>query len=206
MDFKYFFQGFLFGLAYVAPIGLQNLYVINTAIQKNKYIALKTAMITIFFDISLALACFFGIGVILEKFIILKNVVMFLGCISIIYIGGSLIRSIPTDLGETEVNESTIKSILHCFVVTWLNPQAIIDGTLLLGGMRASLSNNVSNFFILGTAIASFVWFISLSTIVSINKNKFNKNILRIINLICGFIILLYGIKLGYNLIVQFIK
>lgn len=31
---KYLLQGFLFGLAYVAPIGTQNLYVINTAMQK----------------------------------------------------------------------------------------------------------------------------------------------------------------------------
>lgn len=33
---KYLLQGLLFGLAYVTPIGTQNLYVINTAIQKSK--------------------------------------------------------------------------------------------------------------------------------------------------------------------------
>lgn len=205
MKFTYLLQGFLFGLAYVAPIGMQNVYVINTAIHKNKVIALKTAIITIFFDISLALACFFGIGFVLEKFVILKNIILFVGAISIIYIGTSLIRSIPNDLNETEISESIIKIILQCLVVTWLNPQAIIDGSLLLGGIRATLVNDFSDFFIIGTAIASATWFILLTTIVSINKNKFNKNILRIINLICGSIILLYGIKLGYSLVIQFI-
>lgn len=28
-----------------------------------------------------------------------------------------------------------VKVAADCFVVTWLNPQAIVDGTLLLGGM-----------------------------------------------------------------------
>jgi L-lysine exporter family protein LysE/ArgO len=33
----YFLQGFLIGLAYVAPIGTQNMYVINTALREKPY-------------------------------------------------------------------------------------------------------------------------------------------------------------------------
>ena len=57
-----FFQGLTMGLAYVAPIGLQNLFVINSALTQSRHRAFLTALIVIFFDISLALACFFGIG------------------------------------------------------------------------------------------------------------------------------------------------
>ena len=32
---NYILQGFLFGIAYVAPIGAQNLYVINSVLDKN---------------------------------------------------------------------------------------------------------------------------------------------------------------------------
>lgn len=205
MAINYFLQGFLFGLAYVAPIGLQNLYVINTAISKNKSIVFKTAIITIFFDISLALACFFGIGFILEKFMILKDGLMLLGGICVIYISISLIRTSPINLDEPQINETLLKIILGCFIVTWLNPQAIIDGTLILGGMRASLIKNFSNYFIIGTCLASFIWFGSISIIVSINKTRFNTKILKVINLVCGFIMLIYGLKLCYNIIIQFI-
>lgn len=45
------------GLAYLAPIGAQNLFVINTALTAPLGIALVTAGIVAFFDISLALAC-----------------------------------------------------------------------------------------------------------------------------------------------------
>lgn len=92
---KYFIQGFTLGLAYVAPIGMQNLYVINTAISKSKLKAYQVAFITIFFDISLALACFWGIGTLMEKSKGLKSIVLFIGAIAVIYIGVKLVRSTP---------------------------------------------------------------------------------------------------------------
>ena len=57
-----YLQGLTIGLAYVAPIGMQNLFVINSALTQPRRRALLTALIVIAFDISLALACFFGIG------------------------------------------------------------------------------------------------------------------------------------------------
>lgn len=56
MDF--YLQGLALGLAYVAPIGMQNLFVINSALTQTRLRALVTAFIVIFFDVTLALACF----------------------------------------------------------------------------------------------------------------------------------------------------
>ena len=58
----FFFQGLTLGLAYVAPIGMQNLFVIDSALTKPRRRALLTALIVLFFDASLSLSCFFGIG------------------------------------------------------------------------------------------------------------------------------------------------
>ena len=58
----YFVQGLTMGLAYVAPIGVQNLFVIHSALAHPRRRALATAGIVIFFDVTLALACFFGVG------------------------------------------------------------------------------------------------------------------------------------------------
>ena len=63
----YLIQGFLLGMSYVAPIGMQNLYVINSALSNKFRRAITVCVITIFFDITLALVCFFGIGMIFEK-------------------------------------------------------------------------------------------------------------------------------------------
>ena len=55
-----YIQGLTMGLAYVAPIGMQNLFVINTALERDHKRSALTAFIIIFFDISLAFACYFG--------------------------------------------------------------------------------------------------------------------------------------------------
>ena len=44
-----FLQGLTMGLAYVAPIGMQNLFVINSALTNKRKRALLTALIVIFF-------------------------------------------------------------------------------------------------------------------------------------------------------------
>ncbi|MFL0268066.1 LysE/ArgO family amino acid transporter [Candidatus Clostridium radicumherbarum] len=202
--FKYLLQGLLFGLAYVAPIGTQNLYIINTAARESKLKTYQVAQITIFFDITLALSCFFGIGLLIERFFLLKEIILLLGGIIITYIGICLIRSTSQITDNEGVSQSLIKSIVTSFAVTWLNPQAIIDGSLLLGGFRASLPFSMSKYFILGVCIASFTWFNFLAYFVSRFRSKFN-NIIKWINIACGGILIFYGLKLGYSFI-QLIK
>ena len=72
-----YFQGLTMGLAYVAPIGMQNLFVINSALTRTRRNALITAVIVIFFDIVLSLACFFGIGALMQAHPWLQTVVLF---------------------------------------------------------------------------------------------------------------------------------
>lgn len=197
---KYLLQGLLFGLAYVAPIGAQNLYLINTATGKSKLKTYQVALITIFFDISLAISCFFGIGLLVDRFSIIKGIILLLGSIVVTYIGIGLIRSTSKISEDEKTDSSLIKTIGSCFAVTWLNPQAIIDGSLLLGGFRSSLPVEMSSYFILGVCAASFLWFITLATFVSKFFSKFNK-IMKWINIGCGAILIFYGLNLGYSFI-----
>ena len=44
----FFFQGLTLGLAYVAPIGMQNLFVIDSALTKPRRRALLTAVVVLY--------------------------------------------------------------------------------------------------------------------------------------------------------------
>lgn len=176
---KYLLLGFMLGIAYVAPIGMQNLYIINTAISKTRLKTYQVAFITTFFDISLDLACFYGMRILMDKSEMIKATILFIRSIAVIYIGVMLLRSKPQINNEVDVNKSLIQVIATCFAVTWLNPQALIDGSLLLGGFRASLPVDASRLFILGVSIASFSWFIGITTITSIFRNNFNAKIIK---------------------------
>lgn len=189
----------MLGIAYVAPIGMQNIYVINNAIGNSKLRAYTVALITTFFDISLALACFFGMGAIMEKFQSLKLTILFIGCIAVVYIGIQLIRSTPEIENKVDIDKSLPQIVLSCLLVTWGNPQALIDGSLLLGGFKAALSLQASKSFILGVCLASTSWFLGITTLVSTFKNNINDRVIKIINIVCGGILVYYGLKLGYS-------
>lgn len=201
-----YLQGFLMGLAYVAPIGVQNLFVINSAITQKRSKTMLIALIVIFFDVTLALACFFGIGFLIDKLEWLKLLILFLGSIIIIYIGVGLLRSKSELKKNNDMDIPLMKAITSACVVTWFNPQAIIDGTMMLGAFRATLSSDAGIYFILGVTSASFCWFMGLSIFISLFSHKFNDKILRVINIVCGLVIIFYGVKLLLNFYKMFIN
>ncbi len=198
-------QGWLLGIAYVAPIGMQNMYLINTAIEKDRLRALQVALIIIFFDVTLAFACYWGIGKVMEHFTILQLLVTGVGSLAVIWIGIGLIRATPGQDQKENFDKSLLQVVGTCFVVTWLNPQALIDGTLLLGGFRATLSAMNGAWFIGGVVLASTMWFLTVSMVVSTFKKAFNVKILKVINVLCGLILVGFGLKLGWTFVERFI-
>jgi L-lysine exporter family protein LysE/ArgO len=194
----YVLQGFIFGIAYVAPIGAQNLFVINISTNNDIKYILKSVFVVIFFDISLALACFIGAGIIFDIIPVLKNILLCVGCFVITFMGIRLIIN-KKEIEYEKQNEqlSLLKIIGLSFSVAWLNPQAIIDGTMLFGGMRSSLPVNSANMFMAGVCTASMSWFSVLAIITHKILDKFKK-IIRYINILCGIILIIYGIRLGF--------
>lgn len=189
------------GLAYVAPIGLQNLFVINSALTNTRRRALLTAWIVIFFDVTLAFACFFGIGAVMERYQWLQMVILCVGSLIVIYIGIGLLRAKAEEIDRSKTTDSIRKTISFACVVTWFNPQAIIDGTMMLGAFHVTLPAQQSIPFISGVGIASCLWFTGITLAISLFSDRFNAKTLRIINVVCGVIIIFYGCKLMWNFI-----
>lgn len=193
-----FLQGLIMGLAYLAPIGVQNLFIINTALTQNKNRVFLTALTVIFFDITLAFACFFGIGALMEKSKILNLIILLIGSLVLIYIGIGLLKAKAAMKGM-DVDIPFTKVITSACVVTWFNPQALIDGSMMLGAFRVTLSKIQATQFITGVASASILWFLGLSFFILFFSSKFSDKVLRRINIICGVIVMFYGFNLFYK-------
>ena len=161
-----YLQGLSLGLAYVAPIGVQNLFVINAGLSQPRAAAYRTALIVIFFDVTLALAGFFGIGALIEHSELIRKGVLLAGSLVVMYMGLRLMLSREVAGPAINVNIPLMKTIGMACVVTWFNPQAIIDVSLLLGSFRVALPPEESGLFLWGVVCASCLWFLSLTTII----------------------------------------
>ena len=197
MDF--YLQGLALGLAYVAPIGMQNLFVINSALTQPRWRALATALIVIFFDVTLAMACFFGIGLIMQKYAAVQMAVLFIGGLVVTYIGWGLLKSKVSALADIKQMHGLGQTVWQACVVTWFNAQAVIDGTMLLGAFKATMSHAQSLHFLSGVLSASCLWFTGLALVVSLAGNLITPRVLNFINKICGAVIILYGLKLLWH-------
>lgn len=196
MDF--YLQGLALGLAYVAPIGMQNLFVINSALTQTRLRALVTALIVIFFDVTLALACFFGIGLVMQKYPPVQLGILLLGGLVVVYIGVSLLKSSVRQIGGAQ-QMPLGKTVWAACVVTWFNAQAVIDGTMLLGAFKASMTEAQSLHFLFGVLSASCLWFITLAMVVSLAGGLVTPRVLGLINKICGAVIAVYGLRLLWH-------
>ena len=183
------------GLAYVAPIGLQNLFVINSALTHTR----KCALLVIFFDVTLALACFFGVGAVMQRYEWLQMVILLLGSLIVLYIGVGLLRAKAEEIDRSRTADSIPKTISSACVVTWFNPQALIDGTMMLGAFYVTLPAAQSTSFISGVALACCLWFTGLTLLISLFSDNFTPKTLVVINKVCGVIIVFYGCKLLYS-------
>ena len=196
-----YLQGLLLGLSYCAPIGMQNLFVIDTALTQRRRRLYPIIFIVVFFDVTLGLACFLGAGALMEALPWLQKIILGIGSLLVIYIGIGLVRSRASLDGGRDVNVPLWKAAATACVVTWFNPQALIDGTMMLGAARATLPAHTDAFFIGGFASASVLWFTFLGTAVSLLGSKINEKILTVINKVCGAFIIFYGCKLLYSFV-----
>ena len=74
-----YLRGILIGFAFVAPIGMQNIYMFNNALSNKMSKALLYNFLVWFCDALFSFAAFYGIGALISANEIVKIIVMLIG-------------------------------------------------------------------------------------------------------------------------------
>ncbi len=192
-----YLRGILVGFAFVAPIGMQNIYMFNNALSNKMSKALLYNFLVWFCDALFSFAAFYGIGALISANEIVKIIVMLIGGALTSYIGFNIIRSAKqTAIGSDSKKQTLKQALMTALIVSWGNPQAMIDGTMMLGASRATLTFEQSILFITGVVTASFIWDHGITIGFNLLRDKLPKKFLLAINLISGIIVAVYGLYL----------
>ncbi|PJC86264.1 amino acid transporter [Vibrio sp. HA2012] len=158
-------QGFGFGATMIIPIGAQNAYVLNQGIKRNHH--LTTATICSVLDIFFISLGIFGGGAVLAHNETLLMSVTIGGILFLLYYGYMSLKSAFTAQDEETANTVIARGrravILGTLAVTVLNPHLYLDTIVILGSIGGQFEGNDRVAFAVGTIMASFVWFYSLS-------------------------------------------
>lgn len=192
-----YLRGILIGFAFVAPIGMQNIYMFNNALSNKMSKALLYNFLVWFCDALFSFAAFYGIGALISANEIVKIIIMLIGGALTSYIGFNIIRSAKqTAIGSDSKKQTLKQALMTALIVSWGNPQAMIDGTMMLGASRATLTFEQSILFITGVITASFIWDHGITIGFNLLRDKLPKKFLLAINLISGIIVAVYGLYL----------
>ncbi|EME9804203.1 amino acid transporter [Vibrio alginolyticus] len=159
-------QGFGLGASMIIPIGAQNAYVLNQGIKRNHH--LTTATICSVLDMIFISLGIFGGGTILSQNEILLTSVTLGGIAFLSFYGLLSLKSAFKPESESESKGEIVARgrrtvILGALAVTVLNPHLYLDTVVILGSIGGQFEGHDRIAFALGTIMASFVWFYTLS-------------------------------------------
>nr|WP_217273805.1 LysE/ArgO family amino acid transporter [Vibrio coralliilyticus] len=150
----------------IIPIGAQNAYVLNQGIKRNHH--LTTATICSVLDVIFISLGIFGGGAVLSQNEPLLTVVTLGGIAFLTFYGLLSVKSAMQTNKASESKRQVVERgrravILGALAVTVLNPHLYLDTVVILGSIGGQFEGQDRISFALGTIMASFVWFYTLS-------------------------------------------
>ena len=190
-------KGILIGFLVSIPLGPIGILVIQRTVNKSRLAGLMSGMGAALSDTLYAVIAGFSLTFIID--FIRENELLFqaFGAVVVLALGIHIFFKNPvTDLRRNRLKGNThFQDIISSFLVTVSNPLTIFVflAVFTSSGVAISMEKPYHSFFvILGIFSGAFIWWFSLSGIVSLVKHKINLRILWWINKTAGIIIVLF--------------
>lgn len=166
MNWWILLQGFGLGATMIIPIGAQNAYVLNQGIKRQHH--LTTAATCGVLDMIFITLGIFGGGALISKNTTLLIAVTLGGIAFLSAYGFLSLRAAlnPAKRAESLSNPASVgrKAVIFgAFAVTVFNPHLYLDTVVILGSIGGQFQGDERISFAIGTILASFVWFFTLS-------------------------------------------
>ncbi|AHE68370.1 lysine efflux permease [Legionella oakridgensis ATCC 33761 = DSM 21215] len=159
-----YLNGLMLGLSLIMALGPQNIFLIRQgALRQHAVLSAVTCFIC---DVVLVTASIAGLHHILEQHPDLRLWMAWFGAGFLLYYGGAALkrafsRSART-LGNEQTNITRWQIIMLALGFSLLNPHAIIDSLVLIGGGSSQFPDH-PQMFLFGVISSSLVWFTVLT-------------------------------------------
>jgi len=190
-------KGILIGLLVSIPLGPIGVLVIQRTVNKTRMAGLLSGMGAALSDTLYAIIAGFSLTYVVD--FIRKNEFLFQlsGALVVLGLGIYIFFKNPlTDMKQHRLRGNThLKDIISTFLVTFSNPLSVLVFLAIFtsSGVAMSLEKPFySIFIILGVFTGAFLWWFSLSGIVSMYRHKINLRFLWWLNKTAGVLIVIF--------------
>jgi threonine/homoserine/homoserine lactone efflux protein len=205
MELPVIIKGIIMGFSIAAPVGPIGVLCIRRTISNGRLSGLVSGLGAATADGLYGCVAAFGLTFISGFLVSQQFWLRLIGGAFLIYLGVKTLLSKPADEATTAASNSTaISDYLSTFFLTVTNPMTILSFAAIFAGMGLAATGGgyaSAGLLVLGVVIGSALWWLCLSGIVGIFRQKFNSTGLIWVNRISGLVITAFGLLAVFSLL-----
>lgn len=201
-----FVLGLFVGLASAAPLGPQNAYLLQVGLQLPTARAWGAAALVVGLDVSVSLTGAVLAGRLLSAAPGLRVPALAVGAAVLLLMGGQILWRTRPRRGARHLLPSTTtpngpaawsrrRLVLGALAVTWLNPSALLDSSLLFGGLVAATQLADLPALVLGLCAASALWTAGLLGVLRAVRARLVERARCWVERAAGAVVLVVGVR-----------
>lgn len=194
MDFPLFLKALVIGLSIAAPVGPIGLLCIQRTLAHGRTIGFLSGL-----GAALADACYgaigaFGVSAVMSTMVAARVPLSLGGAAFLAWMGVQLLRAPAATQARAAKDAATpVKALLSVFVLTLANPMTILSFVAVfasLGSGYVGSGSGAALTMVGGVFLGSALWWLGLSSIVSMVRHKLGARVLQGINRLSGALLL----------------
>ena len=196
-------KGLIIGFAIAAPVGPIGVLCIQRSLHDGFKIGLMTGLGAAAADGTYGIIAGFGLTAISSVLVAEQYWIRIIGGLFLLYLGMKTLLAKPRERAATGKSD---RSSWHAFITTYFltvtNPMTILSFVAIFAGLglgTANIAYSDAIFLVLGIVLGSALWWLLLSGGVAyVLHKRVSTSFMRVINLLSGGIIVLFGIGILY--------
>lgn len=192
-----FFKGLIIGFSIAAPVGPIGVLCIRRTLTQGQLAGFLSGLGAASADMVYGAIAAFGMTAMQDLLIGQADWLRIVGGVFLLYLGVKTFFSKPTEESSEVRRGGLFTAYLTTFFLTITNPITILSFLAIFAGLR--LSEIAGNYFsasimVLGVFVGSAIWWLTLSSGVSLLRDKFTPALLIWVNRLAGVIIFVFGV------------
>ncbi|MCO6449917.1 MAG: LysE family transporter [Caldilineales bacterium] len=197
METPLFFQGLVLGLAIAAPVGPIGVLCIRRTLAEGRVAGFVSGLGAATADAMYGSVAALGLTVISAFLIQQQTPLRIVGGLFLCYLGVQTLRARPAEQMVNAAGGNLLSDYVSTLFLTLTNPMTILAFAAIFAGVGlASVGGGIESAIALvaGVFCGSALWWLTLSTGVSLLRTRVTAGVLRWVNIMSGVIIVGFGL------------
>ena len=204
MDFSFLISGIIIGFSIAAPVGPIGVLCIRRTLAEGRLHGLVSGLGAATADAVYGCIAAFGLTFISDVLVQQQLWLRIIGGAFLIFLGVKTILSKPSEKPPSEKRTGLLTAYGSTFFLTLTNPVTILSFAAIFAGI--GLGSAVADYgsaalLVFSVFAGSALWWLILSGIVSLLRNRVTPLVLRWINRVSGAIIMGFGVVILISLL-----